>query len=192
MEKINAAFRTRSQNDAPACGDGIGLWRKGGIVFLAIVDGLGHGPQAAKASTAVLNFISENFGAPLPELFQACDLAVRHTRGAALGAARIETDANQLYYAGIGNTRTMVFGERKIRLDGDPGIIGAGFRKLNVDSIELESGDLVFMQTDGLKRLTDPREYGGLLYGELDPLADRMFQDNYLGTDDGALLVFRY
>ena len=113
-------------------------------------------------------------------------------RGAALGMARIEKQQNRILYAGIGNSRAVVTGSENARLDGDPGIVGGGFRKVNIDSVALKPGDPVFMYTDGLYDLPNPASYGRFPYGDLECLADRIFRECYRGTEDGALLVYRF
>src|SRR5690606_18180403 len=55
----------------------------GGVV-VAVIDGLGHGPEAAHAARGAATVVTANAGAPLDSLLRGCHDALHHTRGVAM------------------------------------------------------------------------------------------------------------
>lgn len=49
--------------------------------LIAVMDGLGHGPEAHKATSAAIALIAEIPDAPLRSLFESCHQALQRTRG---------------------------------------------------------------------------------------------------------------
>ncbi|MEK8025189.1 SpoIIE family protein phosphatase [Pseudaquabacterium rugosum] len=156
----------RSAMAAPgehACGDRTGCWhdRHGGT-WLAIIDGLGHGPLAALAADTALAALAPAItdaraGPPQPrQLLEDLHGPLAGTRGAAIGLACVRGD--QLHHAGIGNTRAGVL--RDGRLHGLPsayGIVGAptpvrghAMPPVGTPAFTLCAGDWLLLYSDGL------------------------------------------
>src|SRR6202035_815002 len=74
-----------------------------GTCRIAVIDGLGHGPQAAAAAEAALNTLGEYPAFAPSAALEACHTALHSTRGAAISIARIDSAARELTYAGVGN-----------------------------------------------------------------------------------------
>ena len=62
------------------------------------------------------------------------NLALRPTRGAAVGVAAVEWATGQIVYAAVGNTRAALFGARNTYMDGYAGIVGGGYQRLSLSS----------------------------------------------------------
>jgi len=60
-----------------------------GGVLLAVIDGLGHGAEAAAATTAALSALGANVGKPVVRLMEASHEALRQTRGAAISLGSV-------------------------------------------------------------------------------------------------------
>jgi serine/threonine protein phosphatase PrpC len=121
--------------------------------LLAIVDGLGHGADAAKAADAAMRWLAAHPALPLPELMEGLDHELVHTRGAAVGLVRI--DGTQARHAGVGNTRVLRWrGEKMARLSSQYGIVGGGLgTRVAVTEIDLEPDDWLLLFTDGLDEM---------------------------------------
>ena len=180
----------RALNDGLHCGDQCAFWQEQ-TTTLCIVDGLGHGHAAEEAALAAIEYVSQHVADPLPELFAGCDKAIRHTRGVAMGIAVVDQQAGQVTYAGINNTTFRIHGRKSISLTSNEGIVGAGFRRLNPETVPLASGDLVIMCTDGLQTRIDLSSCDVTLRRDVQRLADQILQDWRRETDDAAVLVYR-
>lgn len=159
--------------------------------LLAIVDGLGHGPEAAQAADLAMQTIAEQPGQPLAEILAGLDIRLTATRGAAIGLARI--DGGLLSHAGIGNTRTVRWrGDHLARLPSQPGIVGGGLcGTVDINRLELLPGDWLLMFTDGLhERLQLPVR---LPEWDRDPdtLCDHLLRRWRSAPDDAGVLVMR-
>jgi len=185
-------FVRRALADAKECGDVVGFFELDGITVLYIIDGLGHGPFAEAAAQAAVSCIKTYAAKPFQTLFSESNEALRHTRGVAMGVARIDEASGALTYAGIGNTRIM-YGKRQMKsFYSSPGIVGGGYGHLHEEAYRLTDGDMVVMYTDGLKSEINFAAYDKALYANSARLAERILHDSSRGTDDAGVLVYRY
>lgn len=182
----------RARDNAPHCGDALGVWRMNGTRTLCIVDGLGHGEHAETAARAALDCVLRHLSRPLPDIFAICDRALRGTRGVVMGIAAIDEAAGRLTYAGVGNTSILIAGTGQHRLGSDPGIVGAGYRSLSLESVPLQPGDHVIMWTDGIKPEFDLELCSSWRATDPQPLAEAILGRWGRESDDAAVLVFRY
>lgn len=189
---MQVAIVKSAQNDALYCGDECACWQMPGTITLCVVDGLGHGKQAEKAANAAVNYLAHHLSEPLPDIFAGCNVALRNTRGVAMGIAIIDQDSEKLTYAGIGNTRAMVVGEKTIRLSSNFGIVGAGYKTLNSETVRITTGNLVILYTDGLEEMVDITGYDEVLHANVQRLAEKLIEDWRILTDDAAVLIYKY
>lgn len=177
----------------PAADGGAGV----PCVLLAIIDGLGHGPEAAAASQAALQILGEAVGRPaadrpgLPGLLRQVDRALTPLRGAAVGL--VQVCAGQLQHLGVGNTRVMRWRHGHLtRLPSYNGIVGGGLpAQLAEADLALEAGDWLLLFTDGLdERLSLPVL---LPEWERDPslFCQFLLHQHRLGRDDAGVLVMQ-
>ncbi|WP_031486635.1 ATP-binding SpoIIE family protein phosphatase [Streptomyces bicolor] len=107
-------------------GDAWACVRTGDRVTLMLADGLGHGPQAARASSAAVEALRSAPHLSPADLLRRLHGALRDTRGAAVAVAQLDVAAGQLYFAGVGNVGARLRrGERWQGLVSRPGIVGA-------------------------------------------------------------------
>ena len=118
---------------------------------ITVIDGLGHGPDAALAATLAREALME-----APQLLpldglRVCHRALAGTRGAAISMASIDLAAVQLTYAGVGNVMGHLWQDgRHEELVGYPGIVGSVLPTLRSFSMPLQRRWLVAMHTDGI------------------------------------------
>src|SRR5690242_8141961 len=65
-------------------------------VLIAVLDGLGHGPEAALASRLAVATLKDNLGEPVTVLVERCHIALQKTRGAVLSLAMIEAQGREM------------------------------------------------------------------------------------------------
>ncbi|WP_320781625.1 ATP-binding SpoIIE family protein phosphatase [Streptomyces sp. CRN 30] len=107
-------------------GDAWAFVRSGDRVTLMLADGLGHGPDAARASSAAVEALRRSDRLPPAELLRRLDGALRGTRGAAVAVAQLDLAARLLRFAGVGNIGARLrTGDGWRSLPCRPGIVGA-------------------------------------------------------------------
>lgn len=145
------ALRCLPLQDGQPCGDaGDALPIEGGLL-LVMLDGLGHGPPAARAAQRALALLRHEPDAPLEQLMARLDAGLRDTRGVAAGLARLDDDGT-LAFAGVGNIAALHWrGGRPAHLPCVPGVLGGGRAAAVMQTrVPLADGDWVLLHTDGL------------------------------------------
>ncbi|MFE9330371.1 SpoIIE family protein phosphatase [Streptomyces sp. NPDC006925] len=133
------------------CGDGWSLHAAAGRVTAAVVDGLGHGEAAARATRVALRVAREVPDSALPALMSKMHRALRHTRGAAVGLVRLEP--GQLHFCGVGNVRVCVLHHDRSprRIESRPGIVGWNLPTPHVRTEPLAADRLAVVHSDGIQ-----------------------------------------
>ncbi|MFD4575453.1 SpoIIE family protein phosphatase [Streptomyces sp. NPDC058417] len=110
---------------AECSGDAWTWIRAGDRLTLMLADGLGHGPEAARASTAAVDEVHRAAELPPAEILRRLDGVLRGTRGAAVAVAQLDLRAERLRFAGIGNVAGRLReGDSWRHLLSRPGIVG--------------------------------------------------------------------
>jgi anti-sigma regulatory factor (Ser/Thr protein kinase) len=173
------------------CGDDWTLSRDERGLTLLVVDGLGHGPEAAKASFAGVGAFRP--GMPPDAILSDVHLALQSTRGAAGSCAVVDLEAQSVSFAGVGNVAgaiVTVSGTRNlVTQNGTLGAPhGAGGRIRSFDYPWIGGACLV-MWTDGLTTHTNPQGYPGLIARHPCLVAAVLYRDFVRGRDDATVVV---
>jgi anti-sigma regulatory factor (Ser/Thr protein kinase) len=174
------------------CGDAWGaLVQPSGLTLMA-VDGLGHGPEAAKASRAAIKVLATTTRPGPVELLHACHDALRPTRGAALAIAVLDVASAQLTFVGIGNISASIHtGDVRRQLMSHNGIVGHNMRKVQDLVFPCPPGATVVLASDGISTQWDLTTYPGLLACQPATIAAVLLRDFARGRDDVSVLVAR-
>ncbi|MER5377308.1 ATP-binding SpoIIE family protein phosphatase [Streptomyces sp. NPDC002553] len=128
---------------------------------LMLADGLGHGPGAARASSAAVEELHRSAHLRPAEVLGRLDGALRGTRGAAVALAQLDLRAGRLRFAGIGNVGARLReGDNWRHLLSRPGIVGV-HRPTSLPETEAAWGAdrLLVLHSDGLpSRWTPPSD----------------------------------
>ncbi len=192
MAPLQIAIAKRALAGDPHCGDECGSWRVGGKTILCVVDGLGHGEHAETAAKAAVDYVGRHLSESLPEVFAGCDHALRETRGAVMGLAVIDEEKGTLTYAGIGNVRAVVIGEKTFKMTSSYGIVGGGYKVLTLETVPFSPGDVVILHTDGVEEMSDISGYADIAPENVQCLAESILRDRGLRSDDAAILICRW
>jgi hypothetical protein len=170
-------------------GDAWVLHRFGSVFRLSVIDGLGHGPDAAAATQSALNCL-DGIVDPEPAVaIQACHQVLHSTRGAVMLTASIDIVANRLRYAGVGNVEArlqLIDGEH--RLVSYRGIVGVVLPTIRTFDYSLTPHWRLLAHTDGIRGRFD-------LATEIDgETIDSEWAQRFLGrwarpTDDATVVV---
>ncbi len=164
-------------------------------VLVAVIDGLGHGLEAARTARQVSEIVRESPDESLEALFQRCDVALRSMRGAVMSAAFISRADAKLSWLGVGNVESVVVRANRAAhkpfesLFLRPGVVGEHMRSLRASSLELRPDDLLVFATDGIR--------GSFVesLSALDPperVATEVMATYGKSTDDALVLAARY
>ena len=134
---------------------------------VAVIDGLGHGQEAAAAADLAKRCLQDLAGGALEAAFAALDQALRRSRGAAISMMELDLENAGLAWAGVGNVEASLLRARDLqkareRMLVQSGIVGARLPRLQVRRLSLEPGDWLLFHTDGVDSL-DARDLKPLL-----------------------------
>jgi anti-sigma regulatory factor (Ser/Thr protein kinase) len=174
------------------CGDGWSYHQTPEHTTLLIVDGLGHGgPAAAAAEEAVAVFRSHLEKNP-GEVLSYMNDALRKTRGAVAGIARIDHSAKALTYAAVGNTAASVISKQSSRsLVSHSGTLGVASPRIQEFKVEWPSDGLLIMHSDGLQSRWDLSSYSGLLSRHPAVIGAALVRDFRRQRDDTGVVVVK-
>jgi len=178
----------RSLNGGDKCGDAFAWWRDRDCWTIVLVDGLGHGPEAALAADAALLHAEESAFLSPRRMIETIDDGIRGSRGAAIGVAQIDAARRTLSWFGVGNVRAALFGEKTQRFEGTPGIVGTGCRTPLVEVLPFADGDLLVLWTDGSRSNLTLDQASKRLKGDPEALARRLVDRFSTGRDDAGVV----
>lgn len=177
-------------------GDIASVQAVGDRCVLAVIDGLGHGPEAATAANRAIQAIADDPAQPLTTLLQSAHRNLVESRGAAATLAILDGPTGELRWMGVGNVEGVV-----VRRDEDArprnhgvflrsGVLGRELPSLRQpEPLQLQDGDRIAFATDGVR--VDLAE---ALQRDLavDRLAEQIVADHATPADDAVVLVARY
>jgi anti-sigma regulatory factor (Ser/Thr protein kinase) len=168
-----------------ACGDAW-CWAEhpdGWTVMVA--DGLGHGVDASVAAAEAVRVFLQHRGEPPADVMAAAHAAMRHTRGAAIGIARVDLARRELGFTGVGNIGgTLLAGGAARSLLSIPGIVGHESRKIQEFVYPWPEKAVVVLYSDGLQTRWTVDRYPALPARDPALLAAMLYRDFTRGRDD--------
>lgn len=163
--------------------------------LFALIDGLGHGPEAATAARRAVAELERDPQRPVLSLITACHEALRGTRGAVMSLAAIDAARGSLSWAGVGNVEAVVVRGDPVRSPARErvllrsGVVGYQLPPLRANELALFAGDVLIMASDGLRHDFADAPPVGL---SAEACADYLLRTFARPTDDALVLVARY
>jgi anti-sigma regulatory factor (Ser/Thr protein kinase) len=188
--EVGAVCLPKTGEEVP--GDSWLLEVSGDYRTIMVVDGLGHGPNAARAARAATEAFAAHPSATPGELMKICHGALAATRGAAGAAARVVPAKKHGSFAGVGNIacRVEFTGERR-QLVSHSGTLGHVMRRVQEFEFDFPLGALLILQSDGLTTRWTTEDYPGLLGKHAGLIAGVLYRDHSRGTDDVTVVVLK-
>ncbi|MFN4161393.1 MAG: ATP-binding protein [Stenotrophomonas sp.] len=175
-----------------ACGDGWHLRAQGPSLAVTLIDGLGHGLQAADAAQAGVAAAAQATTFDAPGLIGALHAGMSGSRGGAAAVASIDTQAGSIQFAGIGNISATLCEPTTSRgMASHPGIVGVQFRKAQPFHFHAPAGTLLVMHSDGLQARWSLRDYPGLFHRHPSVIVAVLQRDFDRGRDDVGIVALR-
>jgi anti-sigma regulatory factor (Ser/Thr protein kinase) len=180
------------------CGDGWHVAPKAGSDgtrrTVMVVDGLGHGPQAAEASAEAVRLFNKHAAEAPAAIMEALHAGLRATRGAAVSIARFEPERRMVSFCGIGNVGGVLASRHSMdlrRMLSLNGTVGHVIRKVQqFDYPYPEAGaPIVILHSDGLSAQWTLERYAGLAAANPSLMAAVLYRDFGRDRDDATVLV---
>jgi serine phosphatase RsbU (regulator of sigma subunit) len=193
--KIETAFATLPLPGQAQSGDLSLSKRVGKGTLIAVVDGLGHGQEAASAAHAAIGALDRYSREPLVDLVRRCHAALVGLRGVVLGLAYLDPQAATMTWLGVGNVGGILLRvdaasrPARIALVPNAGFIGAEPTHPTPRVVPLALGDTVVLFSDGIK---DGFAESLSLSNSPQEIADSVISRYAKGNDDALVLVARY
>ncbi|NCF64938.1 MAG: SpoIIE family protein phosphatase [Chloroflexi bacterium] len=173
-------------------GDDAIVRSRNGSVFLAIVDALGHGPNANDIAVQIRTFLDAEWQEDVVSTLLGLHEAIRGSIGAAVGLASLDLASGKLRYTGVGNTVIRKFGTRSIRLPSTEGVVGSRMRSPREQKLQLDETEVLTFYSDGIKDRFELSEYPQLIYESSRSVARKIVRNYGKQYDDATCLVVRY
>jgi phosphoserine phosphatase RsbX len=194
---IEWAANSRPRPGESVCGDRmIAVDVDGTAALIGVLDGLGHGTEAAEAASCGVDVLRAARAEPLDVLVQRCHRALSGTRGVAMTLARIDFRTDTLSWAGIGNVAADLVAKRpagvevrsSARLAG--GIVGYRIPEALIpQEVPIRPGDLLVITSDGIvEDHLDDIDFAASSLAIADQILRRHAKDN----DDALVLAARH
>jgi hypothetical protein len=172
------------------CGDAWTERKVEGRRRLLLADGLGHGEHAADAADAALAAFAAHPELPPVALVEAIHVALRGTRGAAVGVVDLDPANDRARYAGVGNIAGVALvGDERKSLVFHHGTAGGEVRRIEEFGFAWPSGSLLIAHTDGLSTRWNVDDYPGLSRRHPSLIAGVLYRDFARGSDDVTVVV---
>lgn len=160
------------------------------VSTICVADGLGHGQIAATASLACIRAVADHADLELDHVIEEAHGALRPTRGAAVGIARIHGRQSRIDFLGVGNIAgTIVADESVRRTVSSPGIVGHEMRKVQTFSYPWTASAVLVLASDGVSANWNPASYPGLMQHDPALIAAVIYRDHRRGNDDATVVV---
>ncbi len=169
-----------------------------GGVLVAVIDGLGHGPEARLAARAAVDALSEAPEQPVGELIARCHQALARLRGAVMSLASFDVARSTMTWIGVGNVEGVLLhsaspsasayraGRERLLVWG--GVVGQAMKTLRPASLPVSAGDTLILATDGVRSaFVDALPVDD----SVEALAARVLTEHHGGNDDALVLAAR-
>ena len=192
---IEWASAVRTLPGQSECGDRHVVMPTFNGVLVAVVDGLGHGHEAAIAAKRAVTAIEDHVDSEsLISLVQRCHINLRETRGAVMSLAMFN-GGRTMTWMGIGNVEGRLLRKRAgvtrwhEALLLRAGVVGERLPPLYTSRVALVRHDLLILATDGIdSNFTEGIET------DVEPkqIAQEIIARHSKQTDDALAFVARY
>jgi len=164
-------------------------------ILIAVVDGLGHGLEAAEAAKTVVTTLKHHAGESVLSLVNRCQSGLAGTRGVAASIASFNFTDSTMTWLGIGNVEGVLVRSHnetapvKEFLLLARGFIGGQVPDLRAFAVPVEPVDTLTFATDGVA--SDFHEEVNVVQSP-QKIADRVLSVHGKDSDDALVLVARF
>jgi serine phosphatase RsbU (regulator of sigma subunit) len=163
--------------------------------LVAVIDGLGHGTEAAAAAKVAAQILEAHAAESVLELMRRCHEGLRKTRGAVMSLACFSASASSITWIGVGNVEGALLRAAPTAhppredLSMRGGVVGYQLPTLRATEVFVAPGDTLILATDGIR---SGFTTGLSLERSPQEIADDILARHWRLTDDALVLVARY
>ena len=163
--------------------------------LVAVVDGLGHGDEAAMAARTAVSVLEEHPDQSVITLAKRCHDALRKTRGVVMTLASFNVLDSTVSWLGVGNVEGLLLRADNLATPSSEyamlrgGVVGYQLPPLRASVIAIGPADLMILSSEGMSsgfnrdlNASDPPQQ----------IADRIMSLHFKGNDDALVLVVRF
>ena len=167
-----------------------------GGVLVGLLDGLGHGAEAAAAASAAVPILEAHAAESVIALVQRCHEGLRSTRGIVMSLASFDSRASSMTWTGVGNVDGFLFRADDTAapraceaIASRGGVVGYRLPQLHANTLRVAPGDTLVLATDGIR--------SGFTTGLATAPAPQEIAEYVIarfakGSDDAHVVVARY
>jgi serine phosphatase RsbU (regulator of sigma subunit) len=163
-----------------------------GLLFLAVIDVLGHGPEAYEVAVVAKEHLSRKWSSDPMKTLEGLHQALRGSRGAAAGLGVLDPESGTLRFVGVGNTSARRVGLQPISLPSRDGIVGHAYRTPSLQELRLGPDDVLLMHSDGVESGFGLEQYPQIRYKSARAIAATVVRRFGKRFDDASCLAVRY
>jgi negative regulator of sigma-B (phosphoserine phosphatase) len=172
-------------------GDGVFMHSDEERLFVAIIDGSGHGPDAHIIAQASCEFIKTNINLELPDIMSRLHEKLRGTRGGVSIIGKLNYNSLEFRYVAIGNIELRKIGNSSKRAVSQGGVLGYSIRTPREQTMQLEANDRLILYTDGITSTFDENDYPTIRRDNAKVIANHLISDFAKNNDDATCIVAR-
>ncbi|MGH9434663.1 MAG: SpoIIE family protein phosphatase [Terriglobia bacterium] len=168
-------------------------WRGGALV--AVVDGLGHGAEAAEVAKLAIHTLERHASEKVITLLKQCHACLQSTRGVVMSLASFNALEGTMTWLGVGNVEGLLMradarvspNREALLLRG--GVVGGELPALRASVHPVFYGDTLIFATDGIGQ-----DFASKINMADTPhdIAKHIMERCSKGTDDALVLAARY
>lgn len=196
-EPVTGAFQVGAKSTPKrgqdVCGDAWGVRHVGNNLWIALLDGLGHGPLAANASNSAISVFGQcSPNAQPADVLHAVHRGIKATRGAVMAVAMFDTGNALMSFAGVGNIVGIVtLGGDTQHLISTDGTVGYNMRTVRPSEAPWKKGSVFIASTDGLSTRWNLSRHPGLTDRHPSLIAHVLHRDFARDADDATIVVVK-
>jgi len=177
-------FICRPKQGEVSCGDTAVVVRGERATVVALIDALGHGPEAALTADVGRQWLTwADPDAGAAKLMWGLHGALLGTRGAAATVCTIA--GSRVEVAAVGNVGIRAFGSR-VAAFASPGILGVRVRAVRTTVSAIDTPTRIVLFSDGITDQLDPMQVRAL---DAKPACRSLLERYGRDTDDASLVV---
>lgn len=189
---ITAGAATRAKPGQEHNGDAFIIKRGKESMLVGVIDGLGHGKSAHRASQQAHRYIKTHASQPLSRLFRGVERACRNTRGVVMALGRFDFASERVTAGSVGNVSVKIFDSPEpMNVVARRGVLGNDAPQPAIREWEWNRNYTFVMHSDGIATGWSRDEFAQLADASATNAARELLQSLAEERDDATVLVVK-